>query len=147
MSAKQMVFVLFLLAVLVVASCSVRPDATPTMSDSPANLPNPASKNCVDQGYQYEIRAEGDGEVGYCIFPDGSECEEWAFLRGECGPEPSDQGADMANPASKHCTDLGYRLEIRNESGGQVGYCIFPDGSECEEWAFFRGECKPETAP
>jgi hypothetical protein len=24
-----------------------------------------------------------------------------------------------------------------------VGYCHFPDGSECEEWALMRGECKP----
>ena len=28
-------------------------------------------------------------------------------------------------------------------SGGQVGNCIFPDGSECEEWALFRNECQP----
>ena len=47
----------------------------------------------------------------------------------------------MANPASKYCVEQGYKLEIRDEAGGQVGYCIFPDGSECEEWAFYRGEC------
>jgi putative hemolysin len=23
-------------------------------------------------------------------------------------------------------------------------YCIFPDGRECEEWTYFRGECKNE---
>jgi WD40 repeat protein len=28
-------------------------------------------------------------------------------------------------------------------SGGVAGVCIFPDGSECDEWAYFRGECKP----
>ena len=48
----------------------------------------------------------------------------------------------IANPASKHCVDLGYELEIRtDESGNQYGVCVFPDGSECEEWAFLRGEC------
>jgi putative hemolysin len=51
----------------------------------------------------------------------------------------------MANPASEHCVDQGGMLEIRNETGGQVGYCIFPDDSECEEWAFYRGECAPGT--
>ncbi|MCB0131596.1 MAG: DUF333 domain-containing protein, partial [Caldilineaceae bacterium] len=25
-------------------------------------------------------------EVGMCLLADGVACEEWAFLRGECGP-------------------------------------------------------------
>jgi putative hemolysin len=55
---------------------------------------------------------------------------------------------DMANPASVFCVDQGYKLEIRDEAGGQVGYCVFPNGAECEEWTFFRGECTiPETYP
>mgnify|MGYP001095100817 CR=1 FL=1 len=50
----------------------------------------------------------------------------------------------IANPASEYCEENGGTLEIRqDESGGQVGYCIFPDASECEEWAFFNGECQP----
>ncbi|MBN1139531.1 MAG: DUF333 domain-containing protein, partial [Anaerolineae bacterium] len=32
-------------------------------------------------------------------------------------------------------------------SGGVAGICVFADGSECEEWAYFRGECKPGSAP
>lgn len=52
----------------------------------------------------------------------------------------------MANPASVHCEDQGGRLEIRDEENGQVGYCTFQDGSECEEWAFFNGECQPGSA-
>ncbi len=49
----------------------------------------------------------------------------------------------MPNPASVFCEEQGGRVEIRAGEGGQVGYCVFPDGSECEEWAFFRGECVP----
>jgi putative hemolysin len=53
----------------------------------------------------------------------------------------------MANPASTYCVDQGNTLEIRTDSeGGQVGICIFPDGSECEEWAYMRGECGPGEA-
>ncbi|MGI9553924.1 MAG: DUF333 domain-containing protein, partial [Thermodesulfobacteriota bacterium] len=26
---------------------------------------------------------------------------------------------------------------------GDVGYCLFNDGTQCEEWAYFRGECRP----
>jgi len=51
--------------------------------------------------------------------------------------------ADMANPASVYCEEHGGTNEIRTEAGGEVGYCRFADGSECEEWAFFRGECAP----
>lgn len=44
----------------------------------------------------------------------------------------------MANPASVYCGDLGGRLEIRQEPGGQSGYCHLPDGSVVEEWKLFR---------
>ncbi|MCZ7385239.1 MAG: DUF333 domain-containing protein [Candidatus Methanoperedens sp.] len=48
-------------------------------------MPNPASKYCVDQGYNDTIRTNPDGsQTGYCIFPNGRECEEWAYFRGEC---------------------------------------------------------------
>jgi hypothetical protein len=50
----------------------------------------------------------------------------------------------MANPASVYCEEQGYRLEMRTDENGTYGVCVFPDGSECEEWAFFRGECGPE---
>lgn len=49
----------------------------------------------------------------------------------------------LANPASVHCEEVGGTLDIRTGTdGGQVGYCIFPDKSECEEWALLRNECR-----
>lgn len=52
--------------------------------------------------------------------------------------------ANLPNPASVYCEENGGKLEIReDESGGQVGYCLFEDGSECEEWAFYREACSP----
>ena len=52
--------------------------------------------------------------------------------------------ADMANPASVYCEQQGYRSEIRTaDDGSQTGNCIFPDGSECDEWMYYRGECGP----
>jgi hypothetical protein len=37
----------------------------------------------------------------------------------------------------------------RTDSGGSsYGVCQFPNGSECEEWAFYRGQCvKGEVYP
>jgi len=50
-------------------------------------------------------------------------------------------GLQMANPASKFCTDNGGALDIRTAAdGSQTGYCMIV-GQECEEWALFRGEC------
>ena len=59
------------------------------------------------------------------------------------GPAPTGSAPELPNPASKFCADQGYEVEIRTEAGGEVGYCIFPDGSECDAWAFFRDECAP----
>lgn len=61
-------------------------------------------------------------------------------------------GLGIANPASENCVAKGGRLEVRGgtppggllkDATAQYGVCIFPDGSECEEWKFFRGECAP----
>lgn len=52
----------------------------------------------------------------------------------------------LANPASVYCEKQGGRLEIRSDSqGAQTGFCVFADDSECEEWAFFRAECQPQS--
>lgn len=54
----------------------------------------------------------------------------------------------MPNPASVYCEQNGGKLELRQDaSGGVVGICIFPNGSECEEWAYFRSQCKPGNTP
>jgi putative hemolysin len=51
---------------------------------------------------------------------------------------------NMPNPASVYCTQNGNKLEIRTAAdGSQKGVCVFPDGSTCDEWAYYRGECGP----
>ena len=69
-----------------------------------------------------------------------------------CAKPGDNASTGLPNPASVYCEDNGGNLEIRTGSdGGQFGVCVFPDGSECDEWAYFRGECAPkglvETAP
>lgn len=60
-------------------------------------------------------------------------------------PAPS---AGIANPASVFCQQQGGKTEIRKDAkGNEIGYCVFPDKSECEEWAFQRGECQPGSKP
>ena len=54
---------------------------------SQANMPNPASLYCEQNGNKLEIQTADDGsQSGVCVFPDGDTCDEWAYYRGECGP-------------------------------------------------------------
>lgn len=88
--------VLIALAVLVASCAPTTPLAESPTAPAPATTPtpqpnmhNPASVYCEQQGYTSELRAAPDGsQSGVCIFPDGSECEEWAYLRGECALAP-----------------------------------------------------------
>lgn len=59
-----------------------------------------------------------------------------------CG-SAQEPAVGLPNPASVYCEEQGGTLELRTEVGGQVGICHFDDGSECEEWAFYRDECAP----
>ncbi len=70
--------------------------------------------------------------------------------------EEIEESAALPNPASVYCLKQGGKLEIRkDEQENEYGVCIFSNGEECEEWAFFRGECKktektnyvPESKP
>ena len=66
---------------------------------------------------------------------------------GNATPTPADSQAALPNPASVFCESNGGRLEIRTAAdGSQAGFCIFADGTECDEWAYYRGECKPGGA-
>ena len=48
----------------------------------------------------------------------------------------------LPNPASIYCEQQGNKHEIRTaDDGSQGGVCIFQDGSTCDEWAYYRGEC------
>jgi len=57
---------------------------------------------------------------------------------------PAKNATNMQNPASAYCEDQGFTLKIRSAAdGSQSGVCVFPDGTECDEWAYFRGACGP----
>lgn len=97
-------------------------------------IANPASVYCKGLGYDLEIRTgEGGGQQGYCIFPDKSACEEWAFFRGQCGQKFT------------LCERNGGRIESRTEDrdGMTATYavCVLKSGGECPESDFARCAC------
>lgn len=57
-------------------------------------------------------------------------------------PTAAEPSVGLANPASVKCNDDGLGFRMGENEYGQYGVCIFDDKSECEEWAYFRGECE-----
>ncbi len=63
------------------------------------------------------------------------------LINGNAGIDINDNqelNIGMANSASVYCVGQGGKLEIREGEGGQYGVCVMPDGTECDEWEFFR---------
>lgn len=56
--------------------------------------------------------------------------------------EDNDDKMGIANPASVKCKEDGGTLEIIKGNDGEWGVCTFSDGSICEEWAYYRGDCQ-----
>ena len=124
---------------------------TPAVTTPAAGIANPAAVYCTSKNYSYEIRKNPDGsEYGICILPDGTECDEWAYFRGTCPAVTTPvttTGAGLADPSAVLCTSKNYTFEIRkNLDGSEYGVCIFPNGKECDSWAYFRNECNETTA-
>lgn len=99
-------------------------------------IPNPAAVYCIELGYKYESRKnELGGEYGVVIFPDGTECNDWSFFRGNAGQKWS------------YCEQHGGKIENRVENMGtwtaESAVCVFPDRSECGEMQYIDGKCGP----
>lgn len=82
-------FLLYLLIAVLVASIFINFSLIEKKENIPptshAQIANPASVNCINQGGKLEIREDQAGnQSGYCLFSEGKECEEWQFYRGEC---------------------------------------------------------------
>ena len=99
-----------------------QPTPGPVSTDvSPANMPNPASVYCTQQGNKLEIVTNADGsQSGLCVFPDGSTCDEWAYYRGECGPvaQPSPTSVMTVEAITEEVTDWWGVIES-TEPGAQ----------------------------
>lgn len=83
------------------------------------------------EGVLCGINCLGEYKVAGCEYKDNA-CTEIKV---------EDTGVGIANPASVKCIQDNGVLKIINSPEGQRGLCLFPDGSVCEEWAHFRGEC------
>jgi putative hemolysin len=88
------------------------------------------------------VEACGDGLCDEIVCQaEGCPCAETP----ESCPEDCPDAAGLANPATEYClNEPGAKHEMRETEEGTAGYCLFQDGSSCEEWAFYRQECLPD---
>jgi putative hemolysin len=66
------------------------------------------------------------------------------FILSSCSNQidETNEGTQIPNPAAVYCEQQGGTIRIEmDETGGQRGICILTDGMECDEWAYYRGEC------
>jgi len=134
----------FTVVLMALTACSALQVQTPEPTATgipPANMPNPASVYCEQQGNKLEIRTAADGsQNGICVFPDGSTCDEWAYFRGECGlvaqesPTPA-MTVEATTKASGGGPGGG------NNSGGDASGGYMPPGTT-DEIANWRGIIK-----
>ena len=85
-----------------------------------------------------------DRDVHGCI---GSAGYSWCDAKQKCLRVweencTTETNTQIANPASVYCEKNGGTLEIITAAdGSQSGQCTLTDGTKCDEWAYFRGEC------
>ena len=89
---------------------------------------NPASEYCVNQGWIFEIVSNETDIYWECTLSDGTKCEEWAYMNGECWNENNEEilipefGLQTAEGRQKACEErAGFYLNFN-------------------EWAFTREE-------
>lgn len=112
------------------------------------DLPTVITSLTIDGETKRIERYEGDDRAPAALVALEIQIDRLANSVQWTGQEPVEpEQVGMPNPASAYCEENGGTLEIRqDEALGQYGVCVFPDGSECEEWAFFRGECAPGSS-
>jgi putative hemolysin len=67
------------------------------------------------------------------------------LLVGGCGDDVDDADTQIPNPASVFCEQSGgiVRMET-DEDGSETGICVLADGTEVDEWEYYRAN-SPDT--
>jgi uncharacterized protein len=163
---KSLTLTWILLILTACAAPQTQPTVAPVSTQGPdapagespqADMPNPASVYCEEQGNKSEIRTAADGsQSGVCIFPDGNECDEWAYFRGTCGfagftPQPT---PEVVNGWRTYRNEvLGYSFQYPADAQifiaaePQTSLIVSGSGMGGESWAISHPSDRDEFRP
>lgn len=137
--------ILLLFFFFLISGCSLasKVNYQKNVNESPVEMANPASVNCLEKGGTLEIRQNKNGEYGVCLFEDNRQCEEWALFRGDC-PEGGVKITGFENEAEIFCAITGGQVE---GVGTETPMCKRIDGTLCNAQANFDGDCPDPNDP
>jgi len=115
--------------------------------DITVGIANPASVYCEQNGGELITREiEDEGQTNFCQFEDGSMCEEWAFMRGECQKGKS---IDISNWKTYKNNKYGFEFKYPQECTLAVGDMPNPNqiaSLDCHEKENFETGKIPRNA-
>ncbi len=145
-------FVLAIVAALLAACTANQAAPIPAITEAEiaiptdtaqANLPNPASAYCEEQGNRLEIRTAPDGsQSGVCVFPDGGECDEWAYFRGACPASPAAAEPSVYSGWLEY-VESGYGFKFRYPSDWTAELDLRPGSTTYQHLLWLRAPSKP----
>jgi uncharacterized protein len=148
-SSRSMRLVLVACIAAVLSACASPPPAQPSPTPgAAAQIANPASVNCIDQGGTLVLQTRGDGgQYGVCLFEDNRQCEEWALMRGDC-PVGGLRITGYVTPAAQYCAITGgtYQVTGNSNTDQELGTCTLKSGQLCDAWDYYNGVCTPQAS-
>ena len=66
------------------------------------------------------------------------------FILSACSPQPQNttNPVKIGNPSAVYCQQMGYTYQtLPDGEGGESGFCVMPDTTECAAWDFLSGQC------
>ena len=127
---KKTLMIIAIIGIIFLAGCSEKEQDT--------QIANPASEFCIEQGGRLEIVEGDEGQTGICVLEDGTECEEWAYFRGECGPESEWTICTEEQKAAEMCT-MEYMPVCGDDNVTYGNKCTACSSGKIDSWK--EGEC------